>query len=255
MGLYKSVIRYDGTDFHGFQRQAEGIRTVQGEVEQALHTIGWMGDSLSAAGRTDAGVHARGQVIAYNLEWRASEDELTRALNANLPTEIAVWRTETVAEDFHPRFSATGRRYEYYVHAAPVRTPLRERYSWRVWPEPESELLALAGEKILGRKDFAAFGQAPAEGGHTTREVRRADWSRIEDGLRFDIEANAFLHHMVRRVVAAMVSVGQGRIELSYIEELIQDPTKRWQGSIAPPNGLFLERVYYGNRSVAPIEE
>jgi tRNA pseudouridine38-40 synthase len=246
MEYYKSLVAYDGTEFHGFQRQAEGTRTVQGELEKALQTLGWVESSLKAAGRTDAGVHARGQVIAYCLEWRADEDDLCNALNANLPADIAVWRTETVTEGFHPRFSALGRKYAYSIYCTPVRAPLRDRYSWRIWPEPDYERLEQAGKSIIGKRDFAAFGQAPIEGGHTIREVRKAIWSSNDGELLFEIEADAFLYHMVRRTVAAMISVGLGRVETKAFQEILADPTTRWEGSIAPPNGLSLERVSYG---------
>jgi tRNA pseudouridine38-40 synthase len=245
LGIYKSIVAYDGTDFHGFQRQVEGTRTVQNELENALRKLGWLENSLKAAGRTDAGVHARGQVIAYGLEWRADDEDLSNALNANLPKDVVVGRTEQVGEEFHPRFSATGRQYTYSVYSSPSRSPLRDRYQLRVWPEPDSEKLELASKLIIGRHDFAAFGQAPIEGGHTRREVRRAEWSSEQDGLLFVIEADAFLYHMVRRTVAAMMSVGTGRTDLNKIQELLEDPTRRWEGAIAPPVGLVLEKVFY----------
>lgn len=245
MQTYKSIIAYDGTEFRGFQRQAEGVRTVQGELENALRVIGWSESSLRAAGRTDAGVHARGQVISFCLEWRADLEGLSKALNANLPFDIGVGRTEIVAEEFHPRFSARRREYQYSLYNAPFRAPLRDRYSWRVWPEPDVERLNSAAECLIGRRDFAAFGQAPVEGGHTIREVIRAEWILSEGDLSFTIVADAFLYHMVRRVVAAMISIGTGRGELVDFKKMLEDPTRRWEGAIAPPNGLSLEGVYY----------
>ena len=170
LNFYKSVVAYDGTDFHGFQRQVQGIRTVQNELEDALRKLGWIENSLKAAGRTDAGVHARGQVIAFGLEWRADEEDLVNALNTNLPGDIAIEQTERVGEEFHPRFSATGRQYSYSVYCDQRRSPLRDRYQLRVWPEPELEKLELASKLIIGRHDFAAFGQAPIEGGDGVAE-------------------------------------------------------------------------------------
>lgn len=245
MNFFKSIVAYDGTGFHGFQRQADGLRTVQSELEKALRSVGWLGNSLLAAGRTDAGVHASGQVIAFSMDWRADDEDLVNALNANLPGDIAVWHVEKVTKDFHPRFSATGRRYEYCVYLASVRDPRKERYSWRVWPRPEVERLNQVANAIVGARDFAAFGQAPIEGGHTRREVTLAQWASVPDGLTFVIEANAFLYHMVRRLVAAAISIGQGKRELEYFQELLSNPDQRWQDSIAPPQGLSLERVYY----------
>lgn len=245
MNYFKSIVAYDGTDFHGFQRQAEGLRTVQSELEKALRSIGWLGNSLAAAGRTDAGVHARGQVIAFRMNWRADDQDLIKAINANLPADIAIWHVEKVVEDFHPRFSAIGRRYEYSIYLSSLRDPRKERNSWRVWPRPENERLDQVAKAIVGVHDFAAFGQAPIVGGHTTREVTLAEWESEPESLTFVIEANAFLNHMVRRLVAAAISIGQGKRELEYFQELISNPSERWQDPIAPPQGLSLERVYY----------
>lgn len=245
MDFYKSIVAYDGTDFHGFQRQAEGTRTVQSELEAALKGLGWTEASLKAAGRTDAGVHARGQVIAFGLTWRANEEDLSNALNANLPQDVAVRRTEPTGANFHPRFSAIGREYTYSIYCAPQREPLRDRYQHRVWPGPELDVLELTSKIIVGKWDFAAFGQAPNDGGHTRREVRKADWTSTGEGFIFRIEADAFLYHMVRRIVAAMLSVGTGRTELSVLKELLENPERRWEGAIAPPVGLTLEKVYY----------
>jgi tRNA pseudouridine38-40 synthase len=245
MATYKSIIAYDGTDFRGFQRQAEKHRTVQGEFERGLKKIGWMEDSLKASGRTDSGVHARGQVVAYSLDWRSEAEDLTRALNANLPFDIAVSKTEMVPDDFHPRFAARCRKYSYVLLIQEHRDPLRERYSWRVWPKPSMGEMVKVAEMLVGQRDFAPFGQAPIEGGHTRREVFAASWHQQADELVFRIEANAFLYHMVRRLVAAMVSVGLRADRKTEFVELLQDPTKRWQGAIAPPNGLCLEEVIY----------
>jgi tRNA pseudouridine38-40 synthase len=245
MATYKSIIAYDGTEFQGFQRQADEHRTVQGEFERGLKRIGWMEGSLKAAGRTDAGVHARGQVVAYSLNWRSEVEDLTRALNANLPPDIAVSNTETVPADFHPRYAARSRKYTYVLIACENRDPLRERYSWRLWPAPSFDEMAKVADLLVGQHDFAPFGQAPTEGGHTNREVFAAEWSRKSDQFVFSIEANAFLYHMVRRLVAAMVSVGHRKRRMAEFSELLQDPSKRWEGGIAPPNGLFLEGIIY----------
>jgi tRNA pseudouridine38-40 synthase len=245
MVTYKSIIAYDGTDFQGFQRQAEGLRTVQGVIENALRDLGWQERSITAAGRTDAGVHARGQVIAFALDWRHEINSLSRALNANLPDDVAVRQTEVAPGGFHPRFSAKVRRYSYTVICAPMRDPLRERYAWRIWPEPQLDAMEAAAAMLVGRYDFAAFGQAPSSDGHTIREVFRAHWSRKRDVIAFEIEANAFLHHMVRRLVGAMTEVGSERVNVDEIRALIDDPQLRWQGKIAAAQGLCLETVIY----------
>jgi tRNA pseudouridine38-40 synthase len=243
---YKSIVAYDGTEFEGFQRQVSGRRTVQGEIEEALTRIGWKGKSLRAAGRTDQGVHALGQVIGYRLEWRHGLEELTRALNANLPADIAVRRTEAVSPEFHPRFSAISRRYRYTLLIDPVRDPLQERYAWRLDTRPDLEQMNRAAAELVGQKDFGAFGIAPVQGGHTRRNVQHACWNEDGSKLRFEIEADAFLYHMVRRVVALLVAVGQERESLDGLAKMLQEPGVVWQGRLAPACGLCLMGVRYG---------
>jgi tRNA pseudouridine38-40 synthase len=245
MATYKSIIAYDGTSFKGFQRQELNLPTVQGELEEALRHVGWQGRSILAAGRTDAGVHAKGQVIAFELAWGHEASRLTKALNAHLPRDVAVLDTQVAAPDFHPRFSALRRRYGYTLITLPVPDPLRERYTWRIWPEPNLEAMQAVAAALIDRRDFAAFGRAPIPGGHTVREVYFASWQRVDDALIFDIEADSFLHRMVRRLVAAMVEVGTGRLAFSQVQALLDNPSLRWQGAIAPARGLCLEAVTY----------
>ena len=245
MELYKSIIAYDGTEFRGFQRQAQGIRTVQAVIEDALRNLGWQGPSIKAAGRTDAGVHARGQVIAFELAWRHEATHLTQALNANLPPDVAVRFTAVAPPGFHPRFSARRRCYRYTLIASPVRDPLGERYAWRIWPEPKLEAMVAVAATLVGRRDFAAFGRAPIPDGHTVRQVFRAQWRRKLKNLIFEIEADAFLFHMVRRLVAAMIEVGLGRRSAHDLQTLLDDPELRWEGPIAAAQGLCLESVSY----------
>jgi tRNA pseudouridine38-40 synthase len=245
MDFYKSIVAYDGTDFQGFQRQAPEIRTVQGELERALTILGWQEASIKAAGRTDAGVHAIGQVISYAFIWRAGEEALTRALNANLPKDISIWKTEHMDEDFHPRFSALRRRYRYAIFYNANRDPLRERYAWRIWPEPSMGEMVEAAKHLLGRHDFRAFGSPPIQGGHTIKEISDASWRQEGDRSYFGIEADSFLHKMIRRLVALIVDIGLGRAAQEEMNALIDHPSCRREGAIAPPNGLCLEAVIY----------
>ncbi|NIS79325.1 MAG: tRNA pseudouridine(38-40) synthase TruA [Anaerolineales bacterium] len=245
METYKSIIAYDGTDFQGFQRQKPGLRTVQAVLEDALRSLDWNEPSIKAAGRTDAGVHARGQVIAFRLAWKHGAASLVQALNANLPSDVAVLHTESVSSDFHPRHSAQRRRYRYSLIVAPVRDPLRERYAWRIWPEPNLEAMQAVADILQGRHDFAAFGRAPIPEGHTMRQVFHSVWQRGEEGISFEIEADAFLYRMVRRLVAAMLEVGAGHTGLENVQNLLDQSSLRWEGSIAEARGLCLEAVIY----------
>ena len=243
---YKVTLAYDGTNFFGFQRQGE-TRTVQLEVEAALRRINWQGETILSAGRTDSGVHASGHVIAFDLDWAHGTERLGRALNANLPEDVAVKAIEVARADFHPRYDASARCYRYQIQYAHERDPLRDRYTWRVWPPCEIERLQAAARLLRGTYDFAAFGTPPRPGGSTIRTVFEAGWSGLEDGLvRFEVTANAFLYHMVRRMVFVQVLVGQQRISLEALQESLATPEvslskKALSLGLAPPQGLNLK--------------
>lgn len=244
MERYQVIIRYDGTAFGGLQRQ-ENTRTIQGDFETALRNIGWKGKSVLAAGRTDAGVHAAGQVLAFDLEWKHSNQDLCNALNANLPPDIGVQRVNKAKQDFHPRFDATVRKYRYQIICCPNRDPLRERYAWRVWPEPDLDLLRACAAGMVGEHDFSAFGTPPIPGGTTVRQVYQADWAKHDDQLVFDISANAYLYHMVRRMVHYQVEIGLGKIPLNDLGEVLLGQGSEMIQGLAPACGLFLQSVRY----------
>jgi tRNA pseudouridine38-40 synthase len=241
--LYKSILSYNGTEFAGFQRQSEA-RTVQLEFEQALRQLGWQDRSIHGAGRTDAGVHARGQVVSFRLAWAHSESDLVNALNYYLPQDMAVTSAEVADDDFHPRFSAVWRRYRYHVICQPVRDPLREQLAWRVWPEPDLDKMNLAAQDLIGSHDFKAYGGPTSESGVTVREVFAAEWQQNGDEYWFDIRANAFLYHMVRRTTMMLVEIGQGKHSVSTIAEGIATGKLPLNG-LAPAQGLVLEEVSY----------
>lgn len=244
MAHYKVILAYDGTEFLGFQRQSEG-RTVQETVESALRTTGWTGSSITGAGRTDTGVHASGQVVGFEYEWSHSVEDLRDALNANLPQDVAVRSVERVGEDFHPRFSAIARCYQYRLFFDRYRNPLRERYAWRVWPPLAMDLLEDAAANLIGEHDFSAFGTAPQPGGHTMREILSASWNLEKENIRFEILGNAFLYHMVRRLVSYQVEIGLERRTLDEVEILLNGDQVSMVQGLAPAKGLFLKEVRY----------
>ena len=245
MAHFQAILAYDGTAFLGWQRQAEG-RTVQGVVEEALRRLGWQEAALRYAGRTDTGVHALGQVIAFALDWPHGPEALERALNAHLPADVVVWRVAPTTEDFHPRYAALARRYWYYLTQAPRRDPFGERYAWRVWPPLDGERLQEAARALVGRYDFAGLGTPPNPRGTTVRTVFKAAWYPRPHGLVFDVVADAFLYRMVRRMVGWQVAVAQGKATLDAWRRLIQEPPEQpAPGALAPPQGLFLAQVCY----------
>jgi tRNA pseudouridine38-40 synthase len=249
MARYKVILAYDGTEFQGFQRQLNA-RSVQESVESALRSIGWHEAAIQAAGRTDAGVHASGQVIAFNFEWNHATQDLTRALNSNLPADIAVQSVEPVSHDFHPRFSATARRYQYRLFCDDTRQPLRERYAWRVWPTVSLEILEEAAEYLIGTFDFSSFGTPTQPGGSTFRQVFFAGWLKDGKDLTFEIKGNSFLYHMVRRLVFFQVELGQGKGSLTGIDTYLDGKHKVPIKGLAPAQGLTLVEVIYSSVNV-----
>jgi tRNA pseudouridine38-40 synthase len=247
MARYKLILAYDGTAFAGSQRQAKH-RTVQGELEKTLRGLGWLGRSVILAGRTDTGVHASGQVAAFDLEWKHNLAALLRALNAGLPADIAASRIEMAAEEFHPRFDATSRCYHYRLYCGHIRDPLRERLAWRVWPPINAESLVELAQLFLGKHDFAAFGSVPHAESSTVRTVKMSEWKRLAlDEWQFEIRADAFLYHMVRRLVFVQVAVGQGRCNKEAVIKALARPQSKNEipAGLASAHGLVLFEVTY----------
>ncbi len=254
MARYKLILAYDGTDFAGSQRQANR-RTVQGELEKALRGLGWSGRAVTLAGRTDSGVHALGQVAAFDFDWTHSLERLRDALNARLPADAAVRGVHLVEAQFHPRFDATARRYRYRLFCQHERDPLRERLAWRVWPAAEGDLLMEMANALRGRHDFAAFGSAPRAAGSTARTVTHSEWTRLSpsevegsgDEWQFEVRADAFLYRMVRRLVFVQVAVAQGRCSKQAVVKALEKPRSGNEipAGLAPAHGLTLVEVTY----------
>jgi tRNA pseudouridine38-40 synthase len=184
-------------------------------------------------------------VAAFDLEWSHSEDELHRALNANLPADLAARSVTRAADDFHPRFDATSREYRYRLFCDPVRDPLRERFLWRVSPAFDGEALVRNAAVFLGTHDFAAFGSPTTPRGTTARTVTRSEWRHTPDGeWQFTVKADAFLYRMVRRLVFAQVSVAQGKHPVEEIRSALAQQEK-FAAGLAPAHGLTLVEVIY----------
>lgn len=247
MARYQVKIAYDGSEFFGFQRQGDA-RTVQLEIENALRKIGWDGQSIIAAGRTDTGVHASGQVIAFDFEWKHSEEVLRKALNANLPKDVAAHAVKVADEVFHPRFEAISRCYHYRIYCQPTRDPLRDRYAWRVWPPVSIQDLQLAAKELIGTHNFAAFGLPPKKGGNTIRTIFEADWVCNQEEFLFRVKANAFLYHMVRKIAFLQVKIAQGFWTIDQLHEGVYHQVDQLPG-LAIPNGLELVEVQYQNKN------
>lgn len=246
MARYKVILAYDGTGFTGSQRQANS-RTVQGEFEKALRRLGWSDKSIVMAGRTDTGVHATGQVAAFDFDWAHTEEKLLRALNSDLPSDLVIKSLITAPADFHPRFDAASREYRYRLFCGTVRDPLREKYFWRVWPALDEDALKQAAAIFLGTHDFATMGSPTTPKGTTVRTVTKAEWKRMpDDEWQFEVRADAFLYRMVRRLVFVQVSVAQGKAPLEKVRKALDEKGKLPSG-LAPAQGLTLVEVTYGS--------
>jgi tRNA pseudouridine38-40 synthase len=241
-GRYRARVEYDGTDFAGFQAQP-GTRTVQGELEAALAVLsGGRRVRVDGAGRTDAGVHATGQVIAFTYPGRLPAEELGRALDALLPADVALRELRRVAAEFHPRHAARYREYRYTVWNGP-RSPLRERFALGVRAPLDTAAMARAGQALEGRHDFSAFGAADRQPVRTLHRVRVRREGRL---VTIDVVAEAFLRQMVRRIVAALLLVGRDEVEEPAVAAALASREPAFNGAVAPAKGLCLRRVVMG---------
>ncbi len=239
----KATVAYDGTDYWGFQWQTN-VPTVQAALEEALERLTQSSLRILAAGRTDAGVHAKGQVIAFDTVWRHGLAKLERAMNAVLPPDVAVRDLVQVRPDFHPRFDARSRLYRYTLYNAPVRSPLVRRNSLYLAGPLDLQAMKEAAALAVGEHDFAAFGR-PTQGEVTIRRVIAVDWTVEAPWWFFDIEANAFLYRMVRSIVGTLLLVGQGRLSSREFEAILASRDRRQAKQTAQAQGLCLIQVKY----------
>lgn len=248
---YAARVEYDGTDFEGFQTQV-GRRTVQGELERVLGQISaGRRVKVEGAGRTDAGVHARGQVIAFT--WSAGRDaaQLERSLAALLPADIAVGPLRRVPADFRPRYRALQREYRYSIWNGPA-SPLRERHAVGVREPLDVAAMAAAGERLVGRHDFSAFGGGGRQPIRTLYRVRVRRSGRM---VTVEVVGDSFLRQMVRRLVAALIRVGRGEVTADELAAALRSGRPAFGGATAPAKGLCLWRVTLGRRTDATSKE
>ena len=243
---YRARVEYDGTDFSGFQLQP-GVRTVQGELEAALTRLNrGTRVRVDGAGRTDAGVHALDQVIAFTWTGRLSDQELGRAFQSGLPRDVAIRDLRRAPWRFHPRFAARYREYRYTVWNGP-RSPIRERFALGVRAPLDVAAMERAGSALVGRHDFTAFAALDRQ------PVRTLLWVRVRRSgslVTIDIAADAFLRQMVRRIVASLLEVGQGRLDEAAVGEALASRVPALNGAVAPARGLCLRRVVLGRTAV-----
>jgi tRNA pseudouridine38-40 synthase len=243
---YMVVVEYDGTAYHGWQLQKD-LPTVQGALETALERIVEVPTRIHGAGRTDAGVHAVGQVAHFSAPWNHSPADLLRACNALLPPDIVVRALHTAPEGFHARHWARSKTYVYSILNQQLREPLQRLYSWHLPQVLDSSSMRQAASHLVGTHNFAAFGQATDGTPSTVRQILSAVLEKQEEGsLRFTIRGTGFLRYMVRSIVGTLVLVGKTKITPSEFNAILASCERFRSGPTAPPHGLCLESIDYG---------
>jgi tRNA pseudouridine38-40 synthase len=241
----KLILSYDGRRYQGWQRQTSG-ETIQQSLEEKLRMILREPVSVIASGRTDAGVHAVGQVCHFRTGSRLGIEVIRKGLNALLPEDIFVREISQVAADFHARYSAKGKVYEYRILNCEDRDPFQRHFAWHVRTPLEVAEMAKCLSTLEGTHDFSSFRSSGSGNTNPVRTICRAEMDRGEGGLlRVMLEADGFLRHMVRNIVGTLVEVGLGRIDSSRFEAILVARDRRQASSKAPPQGLFLVEVRY----------
>ncbi|HZP44336.1 MAG TPA: tRNA pseudouridine(38-40) synthase TruA [Candidatus Binataceae bacterium] len=241
---FRLTLEYDGSTYSGWQLQ-RGQGSIQAELEAALARLFGVHVRVHGAGRTDAGVHALGQVAAFDAPRVIAPAELHRALNALLPGAIAVSEVAVAPSDFHPRRNARSRVYEYRILNRPYRSPFTCRYAWWIKDRLDADRMNLAARAFVGEHDFAAFRAVGSAERTTMRRVMRSEWEPLADQLIYRVEGSAFLRHMVRTMVGVMVEVGRGRLAPEVVPALLASGNRAAAPAAAPACGLFLVAVRY----------
>lgn len=238
----KIVLEYDGTGFVGWQSQTNG-RSVQDEITNVLDQVLQEPITLIGAGRTDSGVHARGQVANFKTNSTMSIGPILSALNGTLPEDIYVHSAEEVNEKFHSRFDAKERLYKYYIALKP--TSIGRQYQWFVKYDLNLNMMNDVARQVVGEHDFESFSKAEALVPHHRCIIKQSEWTKTPSMLIYQVRANRFLHGMVRALVGTMVDIGRGYIPTSQFQEIIAAKDRRKAGMAVPPSGLFLEEIKY----------
>ena len=243
-------LAYDGTDFRGWARQPDpSIRTVEGELARLLELTLGAPVRLFVAGRTDAGVHAKGQVASFVMSSPRRPEQIQALVNGELAPEVVITRAAAVPASFHARFSATAREYRYVIRTGEVADPFMGRFEWHRPGALHVPSMRAAGRLLLGEHDFTSFCRHPGAGKRTVRRLERVTVARHGDHVVLGFRANAFLHQMVRSLVGTLVRVGEGKLDPAEVGRILAARSRAGAGQLAPARGLTLERVVYGGAS------
>jgi tRNA pseudouridine38-40 synthase len=245
-------VQYDGSGFQGWQAQRPGVRTVQTVLEQALARVAAHPVRLVCAGRTDAGVHGVGQIAHFDTMAARSERAWVRGGNALLPLDLSLSWAREVPDDFHARFSAQARRYRYLILNQPHRSALWQRRATWCYRPLDAERMHEAGQALVGECDFSSFRAAECQARHPVREIHELTVRRHGDGVVLEVEANAFLHHMVRNIAGVLMAIGAGERPVEWARAVLERRDRTQAGITAPAEGLYLLAVRYPERFGLP---
>ncbi|MFQ5932430.1 MAG: tRNA pseudouridine(38-40) synthase TruA [Nitrospiraceae bacterium] len=244
MPTFKLTIEYDGTAYAGWQRQPDHL-TIQAVIEDTVRTVTQTEIPAIGAGRTDAGVHALGQVVSFKTEKSLSAGEWMRALNGLLPADISVRSAEQVADDFHARYSAREKLYEYRILNRKERSALDRNRAWHVPKRLDVDVMRQGAKLLVGRHDFSSFQGSPTDTENPICELQRLEIIEDQPLIRIEVQADRFLRQMVRSIVGTLVEVGQGKRPAQSVKDILEAKDRRAAGATAPPHGLYLVRVIY----------
>ena len=244
MNNIKLTVEYKGTNYVGWQRQENG-NSIQEEIEKAIKLVTGEKVNLIGSGRTDSGVHAKGQVANFMTKSKIPADKFKLALNTKLPKDISIINSKKVEEDFHARYDATGKRYKYLIYNNPIRSPFYNDFAYFLSYPLDYEEMDKTLNYFIGTYDFTSFMAANSSVKTTIRTINYLSLEKKGNLIIINIEGNGFLYNMVRIIVGTIVDVGRGRIKPNSISQIIASKNRKAAGHTAPPEGLYLEKVYY----------
>jgi len=246
-------IEYNGSMFNGYQLQAEGTRTVQGELEKALSTVANETVRLTCAGRTDTGVHATGQVVHFDTAVNRQLKAWMLGGNTNLPRDISIHWVRQVEQSFSARFSALSRSYRYILYNRKVRSAvLQHNVAW-LFEHLDEKAMHEAAQLLLGEHDFSAFRSSRCQANHAIREMQSVSVKREGEYVILDIKANAFLHHMVRNIMGTLIVIGRGEQPAAWMKSILEGKDRKTAGMTAPASGLYMVNVEYPEELGLPV--
>lgn len=240
----KLTLEYDGTNYYGWQKQKE-LKTIQGEIEEAIELVTKEYCEVTGSSRTDAGVHAKGFVANFKTNSKVPPAKFREALNVKLPEDIVIIKSEQVEDDFHARYCAKGKTYEYYILNSEVPSALMRNQMYHYKYDLDIDAMKIAAKQFIGTHDFAAFKTQGSSVKGTVRTIFDVKVEKEEKVIKISVSGDGFLYNMVRIIVGTLINVGRGKTDAVAISDIINQKDRTLAGDCVPPHGLFLKEVYY----------